>query len=61
MRYTVHNVEVEDFKNIRSLYNVKPLKILLLLMEKKKDMNKQQVLLSNCVQLQVKQNSVFEK
>lgn len=57
MKYTVHNMELEDFKNFRSLYDVKicgnpPF------INRKKDVNKEQVLLSTCVQLQVKQNSM---
>ena len=52
MKYTVHNVELEDLKNFRSLYNVKTSENPPFI-NRKKDMKKQQV-----VQLQVKQNSM---
>ena len=57
MKYTVHNMELEDFKNFRSLYDVKTCENPPFI-NRKKDVNKEQVLLSTCVQLQVKQNSM---
>ena len=56
MKYTVHNMELEDLKNVRPLYDVKTSQNLPFI-NRKKDINKQQVLLLNCAQLQVKQNS----
>lgn len=56
-KYIVHNMELEDFKSFNTLYDKKqscnpPF------VNRKKDVDKQQVLLSTCVQLQVKQEKI---
>lgn len=56
-KYTVYNMELEDFKSFNTLYDTKksqnpPF------VNRKKDINKEQVLLSNCVQIEVKQTNI---